>query len=276
MVIGVIILNWNGLEDTRACLRSLQDGSAPPHVFYVVDNGSTDGSAEAIAREFGDNVRLIRNRRNLLFAGGNNIGIRRALADGCDGVLLLNNDTVVQSGMLEAMRAAWVKTGEAVLCPKIYYAGSKRFWYAGGTLKLHRALARHRGIGEADRGQYDVMGETDWATGCALFAPRAVFDRVGLLDEGFGLYAEDLDFCIRAKQAGFPVYYVPEAVVEHKVSASLGGNWSIRKNTLKSRALRRLLRKHLPGRAHRMVALLDLCLTEPFRSMRVIIHRKIN
>ena len=264
--VGIIVLNWNGLEDTRACLQSLLGLNGPHPRIYVVDNGSSDGSADALTREYGERIILIANSQNLLYAGGNNVGMERALKDGCTHVLLLNNDTVVDPAMLGELMKASAEWGDAILCPKIYYArDAERLWYAGGTFTIKRARAAHRGIREVDTGQYDRIEETDWATGCALFAPRRVFETVGLLDESFQLYSEDLDYCLRAKEAGFKVVYVPTAKLWHKVSAAIGGNLSRRKIVRKWNSLRRLLRKHVPDPVARYRALCDFAITETFR-----------
>jgi GT2 family glycosyltransferase len=264
--VGIFVLNWNGLADTRECLQSLFRLSGVPPRIYVVDNGSTDGSVRRLQEEFADRIMLIANPRNLLYAGGNNVGILRALSDGCTHLLLLNNDTTVDTATLDALMRASGEHEDAILCPKIYYADRPdELWYAGGTLSLRRARVAHRGIRQKDRGQFDRLEETDWATGCALFAPRRVFETVGLLDESFKLYCEDLDYCLRARAAGFRILYVPEAKVWHKVSASLGGNLSRKKIVRKWNSLRRLLRKHLPNPFARLLALSDFAITEAFR-----------
>lgn len=265
-LVGIIVLNWNGLQDTRKCVASLFELNGTPPRIYVVDNGSTDGSVEQLHREFGERIILLANRRNLLYAGGNNVGIRRALADGCNDVLLLNNDTIADKNMLVELVRAQKQVGDAILCPKIYYMDRPDvLWYAGGKLNLRRARIVHRGIREPDRGQHDRQEETAWATGCALFATRPVIDTTGLLDEEFRLYCEDVDFCLRAHAAGFKTIYVPSAKVWHKVSAAIGGSLSRRKLVRKWRALRRLVRKQVPNPITRVLALSDFALTEPVR-----------
>lgn len=264
--VGIIVLNWNGLSDTRECLQSLFRLSGPPPRIYVVDNGSTDGSVARLREEFGDRIVLIANPRNLLFAGGNNVGVLRALSDGCTHLLLLNNDTTVDAVLSDVLSRVSAAHEDAILCPKIYYADRPdMLWYAGGTVSLRRARVAHRGIRQTDRGQFDRLEETGWATGCALFAPRHVFEAVGLLDESFELYSEDLDYCLRARAAGFRILYVPEAKVWHKVSASIGGNLSREKIVRKWNSLRRLLRKHLPNPFARLLALSDFAVTETVR-----------
>ena len=271
------MLNWNGLTDTRECLGSLFALQGPTPRIYVVDNGSTDNSVAELHREFGDRIILLANERNLLYAGGNNVGILRALADGCSHLLLLNNDTAVAPTLLQRLLEAEERVGDAVLCPKIYYADRPDIlWYAGGRLNLRRARISHRGIREQDHGQHDRLEETGWATGCALFAPRKVFEAVGLLDDNFQLYSEDVDFCLRAKAVGFKVFYVPSAQVWHKVSSAIGGNLSRAKLSRKWNSLRRLLKKHVPSPLSRCIALTDFVVTEPIRVIFAGLRGKLN
>ncbi len=265
-IVGIIVLNWNGLADTRECLNSLLQMAGPTPRIYVVDNGSSDGSVKSLRDEFGERIVLIANDRNLLYAGGNNVGILRALKDDCSHILLLNNDTLVDAAMLEELLSTSRKQGNAVLCPKIYYANRPNvLWYAGGKLNLRRARFSHRGIREIDHGQYDQTEETGWATGCALFASRQVFETVGLLDDTFQLYSEDVDYSLRARAAGFPIVYASQARLYHKVSAAMGGNLSPRKLTRKWKGLRLLMKKHVKNPVIRYIALLDFMITETVR-----------
>jgi len=266
--LAVIVLNWNGLADTRECLNSLLAAPNRDARIYVVDNASSDGSVEALAREFGAQITLVVNSENLLYAGGNNAGIRRALDDDCSHLLLLNNDTIADARLLDELCVAADRSGDAILCPKIYFADPPdMLWYAGGVLDVSRATFLHRGHGESDHGQFDAEEHTDWATGCALFASRRVFEATGFLDERLGLYNEDVDFCLRAARSGFPIVYVPRGKVWHKVSASVGG-FSLRKLRLKWISLMRLLRLHLPTRSARVRALAQFIVAELPKQLR--------
>jgi GT2 family glycosyltransferase len=274
--VAVIVLNWNGLADTRECVRSLFATNPATRTIYVVDNGSTDGSAVELHREFGEQVVLIANARNLLYAGGNNVGMRRALDDGCTHLLLLNNDTTVAPDLIEQLLAAAAECGDALICPKILYAREpERIWYAGGLISLRRARLAHRGIRELDRGQYERREATGWATGCALFGSRRVFETVGMLDTQFALYMEDVDYSLRAAAAGFPIIYAPAARVWHKVSASMGGNLSRKKLSRKWASLRRLMDKHCANPIARYLALADFVCSEPPRVLWAALRGKL-
>lgn len=229
--IAVIILTWNGKDLTVECLRSFAAVKTPHLRLFVVDNGSTDGTVAAV-KAIGDaRVILIENGANLGFAAGNNVGIRRALDDGAGFVLLLNNDTVVDPSFIDRLLDAMNEVpGIGIAGPKIYYfEPPDRIWFAGGEVSMWRGTARHIGIREVDRGQYDRARDCDYVSGCALLARREVFEQVGLLDPGYRAYFEDTDFCVRAARAGYRIRYVPGAKVWHRISASTGGQLSRRK-----------------------------------------------
>lgn len=226
--VDIVILNWNGRLDTLACLESVANISYPNFNVIVVDNGSTDDSVLAIRAAFPE-VTLIETGANLGFSGGNNVGIQHALAHGADYVLLLNNDTVVDPGLLDAFVAAAKRFPDAgVFSAKIYFhAEPQRIWYAGARWNDLTARFDQVGEGELDNGQrFATACETEYACGCAFFVPAARLREIGLLDDNFFLYFEETDWCFRARKAGYPSIYVPEAKLWHKVSVSFGGEGS--------------------------------------------------
>jgi GT2 family glycosyltransferase len=248
--VAVVVLNWNGIEDTRALLPTLERCRLPGgwrRRVLVVDNGSSDGSAAAIAREFPavEVVALPANRR---FAGGCNAGLERALAGGADAVMLLNNDTEADPGLLEHLLLALEQDpGAGAVAPLICLRRPlDLIWYAGGRCVPALGLAAHRGLRRRDRGQYRAVQPTGYLTGCCLLATRAAWERVGPLDEGYFIYAEDADWCLRARAAGFGLRFVPTARLWHKVSASTGAAspWKIYQRT---RANLRLFSRHARG-----------------------------
>ncbi len=244
--VAVIILTWNGKELTLDCLRSFARVTTPNLRILVVDNGSTDDTV-AIVRALGDaRVTIIENGANLGYAAGNNAGIRQALDHGADFILLLNNDTVVDPTLVDDLLAGMAREPDiGIAGPKIYYSDPRdRIWFAGGEVSLWRGNARHIGIRETDHGQYDTARDVDYVSGCALFARREVFDRVGMLDAGYRAYFEDADLCARAAQVGFRIRYVPTARVWHRISASTGGQLSRRKIVRKLISARRFFAAH--------------------------------
>jgi GT2 family glycosyltransferase len=244
-LIYVIVLTWNGKADTLECLRSLQNLAYPNARILVVDNASEDGTGEAVRSLF-PRVELICNDSNLRFAGGNNAGIEYSLRLGADYVLLLNNDTVVDLDFLTPLvQKAEEDKQIGIVGPKIWHYGeSKRIWFAGGRIEWWKGWVSHIGIRATDAHQYDTLREVDYITGCCMLVKREVIKAVGTLDEKYYLYGEDVDWCIRARQAGFKVVYVPSSHVWHKVSTSSGGHLSWFKNWNKLKSQLRLMARY--------------------------------
>jgi GT2 family glycosyltransferase len=211
--LAAVVLNWNGGEDTLAALASLE---GIPVV--CVDNGSTDGSPAAIAARF-PSVDLIRTGVNLGFAGGNNVGLRRALAGGAEWVLILNNDAVAEPGLVAALEAAAAARPDAgLLACSILDSDGLAIQYAGATFQPRLGYSGRLATG-AQRELRDV-GRAD---GAALAVSRAAIERAGLLDETLFLYVEDVEWSLRIREAGFAVVLVPDARVRHRGSAASGG-----------------------------------------------------
>jgi GT2 family glycosyltransferase len=223
--VAVVVLAWNGKRLTMECLDSLQSLRYPNASLILVDNASTDGTAPEAKTRYGGRVLVVENSENLGFSRGNNVGIRKALDEGADFVLLLNNDTVVDPDLVD--RLVEVIAGSeriGIVGPKIFYASPPdRIWFAGGRIFLARGVSKHIGIRERDTGRYDSVRDVDYVTGCALLARREVFEKIGYLDPVYPAYYEDADLCMRARRAGFRVVYAPAGKVWHKISASTGG-----------------------------------------------------
>jgi GT2 family glycosyltransferase len=220
----VIVLNWNGGSVIGPCLASLAKVADPPIETIVVDNASSDGSADIVRRE-APGAELIVNARNLLFAEGNNVGLRRAIERGGELFLLLNNDTEVDPDFAARMVAALESDPKAgIVGPKIVYNDDpRRIWYGGGGFYPLLWVPRHNHIRRIDGTFPERRGETLWVSGCAMLIRREVIDSIGLLDPMYTIYCEDIDFCLRARRAGWKCLYEPAAYVRHKVSSSSGG-----------------------------------------------------
>ena len=217
--VSVIIPVWNGIKYLPDCLDALLAQDYPDFEVITVDNASMDGSADFIAENY-PQVRLMRNERNLGFAGGCNVGLR--VAEG-DVLVLLNQDTQVQPGWLLALRQATVHESQigAVGC-KILYPDKKTIQHAGGWIEWPLGLAHHYGQGEPDAGQWDDSHTVDYVTGAAIAFRREILDEVGLLDEAFYPgYFEDADLCFRIREAGYEIWYAPDAVLIHQETTCL-------------------------------------------------------
>lgn len=225
--VAIVVLNWNGKQDTLECLESIGKLDYPNYQTIVVDNGSTDDSVDAIRTQF-QNVVVLQTGANLGYAGGNNVGIKRALESGAAYILILNNDTIVDPSLLSAfVGATKIAPGAGVYGAKIYFHNQpETLWFAGGRWHAAKMGFEHIGYGQKDGAEYAAYRECDYVTGCALFAGADVFRKVGLLDEDFFLTYEETDWCYRARGQGYLCLITPGAKLWHKVSVSFGGSGS--------------------------------------------------
>lgn len=249
--LAVIVLSWNGLRLTRETLASLAACRVPEGWrmrVMLVDNASADGTPAMVTREFPD-VELLALTENRRFAGGNNAGLERALAAGADVVMLLNNDVKADPGLCEKLLGALEDDPlAAAAAPLIYHAAPGNLvWYAGGRCDTALAHASHRGLRERDHGQWRSIEPTGYLTGCCLCATAEAWRRVGPLDEGYFIYAEDADWSLRARAAGYRLLFVPTARLWHEVSASSGGGSNPWKIYQRLRANVRLFSRHARG-----------------------------
>lgn len=222
--VAAIVLNYNGREVTLQALRSLLAMTYSDFEVLHVDNGSSDGSSEAVAEAL-PGVVPVRLEENRGPGGGINRGIETALRRGCDYLLLLNNDIEVSPSMLdELISVAETDPGIGIVGPKIYYhARPDRLWSAGGAIRFRESVTRERGSGELDRGQYDRDQEVGYVNGCAMLIRRSVLEQVGLWDPLFHLAADDADWCMRMKALGYRAFFAHRAVLWHKVGHTVGG-----------------------------------------------------
>jgi len=225
MKFAIILLNWNNAPDTLECLASLKKLDYPSYHIIVVDNGSTDDSAAQIQSHYPE-ITLVQNQENLGFAEGNNRGILEAKEVGADMYLLLNNDTIVAPNLLsELAKEAKAHPEAGVFGPTIYfYDQPATLWYAGGGVDPKTGRCFHHGCGASDQ-SVQVSEEKEYVCGCALAVRAKVVEKVGLLDQKFFLIWEEIDWCWRIRQAGYPCRLAPSAKVWHKVSSSfIDGN----------------------------------------------------
>lgn len=245
----VIILSWNVKKDTIATIKSLIKSQVKGFSLdiVVVDNGSTDGSPEAIKKFYesrksstgskGIKYKLIELPENLGFAEGNNVGMRYALDCGADYIILLNDDVIVDKNLLlQLIKVAKKYKKAGAISPKIYFAKGYEFhkdrykkdeigkviWYAGGDIDWNNVYGSNHGVDSVDKGQFDKVVETDFTTGCCVIFPREVLKSVGLYNSRYFAYLEDAELSQRIKKAGWRVLYTPNANLWHKVSQSSG------------------------------------------------------
>ncbi len=217
----IVILNWNGAGYIRDCLRSALAQTYPRFRVLVVDNGSTDGSRAIVHDEFPETM-LLGLPENLHFARGSNAGIRKALEDpDCAHVVTLNNDTRVDPEWLtELVRGA--KPGVAMVASKLFLMDRSRILNSTGLCIAPDGSGMDRGWNQPDEGQYDTAFDVFGPTAGAGLYTREALQTVGVFDEAFLAYYEDLDLAWRIRLAGWDARFAPQAIVHHKFSASFG------------------------------------------------------
>lgn len=219
-LLSVIIPNWNGKKFLAECIDSLKEQTFCDFEIILVDNGSTDGSAEFAEERYGDFLQIIRNKKNLGFTGGNNIGIRSSKGK---YIVLLNNDTVVEPTWLgELVEAIGSDPQVGMWASKVCSYYQRDRIEAVGELIYWDGLNRARGQYEQDQGQYDEVEEIFFPPGCGGMYRKEVFDGIGLFDEDFFAYGDDAEIGIRARLAGWKCLFVPKGVLYHKNSGSTG------------------------------------------------------
>lgn len=228
--VAIIIVNWNGYNDTVECLHSIENLDYNDFKVFLVDNHSTDKSLEflkdKIEKEklFNFEVKLIANSKNLGFAGGNNVAIKQAMNQGFELMWLLNNDTVVEKRALsELVDTMDFHPSVGIVGSKILYYKSDKIWFAGGRVNTWTGRASHIGLREIDSEKFNETKEVDYITGCSLMFRSALIQNTGYMSEDYFLYYEETDWNLRAKQNGWKILFVPESRIYHKISIASGG-----------------------------------------------------
>ncbi len=223
--IGVVTVTYNSAGVLPDFLRCLAAQSHANFILYAVDNASKDETLRLLHEWKDDRLRVIANPDNRGVAEGNNQGIRAALADGCASVLLLNNDTTFDPGLIHGLDAGLEQYAVDMTCPKIlYYNEPNRIWAAGGELQPWLGYrSRHFGVDAIDDGSYDKPIQISYVPTCCVLIKDKVFERIGLMDPHYFVYVDDVDFMYRAHKAGLKLIYLPQITLAHRVGGSTGG-----------------------------------------------------
>ena len=227
-LVVIILVNYNGYDDTIACIKSLKKITYENYKIIVVNNGSSI-APKAEQKDFlQENSYYLDNRENTGFSGGNNIGIRYAEQFNPKYFLLLNNDTEVKEDFLDVLvNTAELNPDAGLLCGKIYFYNSPdRIWYGGAKADFDMCTHTHYKCqyNAIDNDFSDRVEDIDFATGCMWLLPVSVVKKVGYLDEKFFLYCEDDEYCYRLIKNKYRILYCNKAIIYHKVSASTGVN----------------------------------------------------
>lgn len=230
MRVHAVVVNWNGGEENLLCLRALLAAGLAPEEIVFVDNASADGSREAVAAEFPGVVRFD-NASNEGYGHGVNKGVERALADGAEAVILINNDLELPRATLEGLIARLEADPRlGIVGPRVVYRDQpERIWAAGGMLTYRQNLSTLLGHRQPDGPAWQVERAVDYVPGCAMLVRRAVFEEVGLLDGAYFAYHEDVDYCLRVSQAGWGVWLAGELCATHAAHTSTGGGYNPRR-----------------------------------------------
>jgi GT2 family glycosyltransferase len=212
----VLVLNRDRRDDTLACLSSLLARPYPNLDVAVLDNASSDGTAAAVRAAY-PTIEVIETGGNLGYAAGNNVGLEWARLQGAEYAVLLNEDTIVDPDFIaHLVDAAQARPELAFLGPLVYHFTEPEVIQSAGGLIAADWRTHHRGQNELDTGQYDEPFQADWVSGCAIFMRMSVVERIGMLDPAFFIYSEEVDWCLRARRAGFSGLVVPTARIWHK------------------------------------------------------------
>lgn len=237
MKICFITVSFHSIEDTLNVVKQLEKNNLPLGVtstVYVVDNDRSDELKEKLIKY--PQAVYVESPGNVGFAAGNNLGFNKALQDGNDIIVLINNDTVVPEDLiLNILNSPINEKGTGVVGGLIYFAKGFEFenkykkdelgkviWYAGGKYDWDNVYAQHLGVNEVDTGQFDGLRETDFITGCLFITRADVLKKVGLFDERYCLYFEDSDLGMRIKRAGYKLIVDSKIKLWHKVAQSSG------------------------------------------------------
>ena len=225
--ISIITINYNGLNDTCALIETIPNNDKLEVI--VVDNASQNQETEVdtISKKY-PHVKVIKSKKNLGFAGGNNLGIKAAQGK---YLFFINNDTIFKDFNIQALIDRLESSPTiGVVCPKIRFAwGSNPIQFTGYT-PLSKITVRNQsiGFGEEDRGQYDTPHPTPYAHGAAMLIKREAIEKTGLMPECFFLYYEELDWSMMFTRAGYQIWYEPQCTIYHKESQSTGQNSPLR------------------------------------------------
>lgn len=222
--VAAIVLSYEDKDLAVQALQSLHRSTWPNIELVLVDNASTDGTAEAV-RSVCPDATLLVVEENRGISWGLDQGIRYAVESGHDYLLLLNNDIEVDPEMIaEMVRVAEADSSIGCVGPKTYYHSEPEvLWSAGGVIRFKESVTRERGNGELDRGRFDRTEEVDYVNGCAMLVKRHVMEEVGPWDPIYYISIEDADWCLRMRRAGYRCFYAHRAKLWHMVSRSTGG-----------------------------------------------------
>ena len=220
--IGLVTITYNSADVLQSFLDCVWWQTHDNLILYVIDNASQDATHSILEKENDSRLKIINNLTNFGVAKANNQGIENAITDGCDQVLIINNDVEFETTLIEKLLQVQAEKSCSLVTPKMmYFDNPNHIWYAGSWfIKKKGYLPLHRGMKQLDEGQYDKIVEVEYAPTCCLLAKKEVFQDIGLMDEKYFVYFDDTDFSYRVwTDRRHKMFYCPDVKFYHKVGS---------------------------------------------------------
>jgi len=218
--IGLITITYNSAHVIEPFIKCVLEQTHKNFILYIVDNISSDNTLELINKFSDDRLKVIANKTNVGVAAGNNQGIRFALQDACDELLIINNDVEFEDTLLEKLSKQLTELNCSLIAPKMmYYPETSLIWWAGTKFnEFEGCMSNHIGIQQEDKGQFNKIEKMDYAPTCCVLMKKEVVNDIGWFDEKYFAYYDDTDFFYRIyKQGKHQLYYYPFVHFYHKV-----------------------------------------------------------
>lgn len=271
----VVVLAWNYYNHTKRCLESLRTVEYDNLNVLVVDNNSSDNTSENIKKDFPE-FNILTLSKNLKFSGGNNEGVNHLNPEKNDFIIFLNNDTIVSKNFVKKLINPLLEDKKAIIStPKILYSSNiNKIWYAGGVVNLWFGIIKHTGIRDFDGPKYSFKTKTDYASGCCFCIKFDDFRKL-YFDNDFSMYCEDVDLSLRARKMNRFILYVPDSVILHNVSQTLGEH-SFNKNFKKLKGQLKLFWRHASPFQLIFIFIFWLIIHIPLQALRWLYFRLAN
>ena len=271
----VVVLAWNYYNHTKRCLESLRTVEYDNLNVLVVDNNSSDNTSENIKKDFPE-FNILTLSKNLKFSGGNNEGVNHLNPEKNDFIIFLNNDTIVSKNFVKKLINPLLEDKKAIIStPKILYSSNiNKIWYAGGVVNLWFGIIKHIGIRDFDGPKYTFKTKTDYASGCCFCIKFDDFRKL-YFDNDFSMYCEDVDLSLRARKMNRFILYVPDSVILHNVSQTLGEH-SFNKNFKKLKGQLKLFWRHASPFQLIFIFIFWLIIHIPLQALRWLYFRLAN
>lgn len=276
MKIGVVTVLYNSETVLDDFFLGLNNQEYKNIILYIIDNNSTDNSYKMSVdykKKSSYEVKIIKNMNNIGVAAANNQGIKMALKDKCDYILLSNNDITLKKDSISKLVEIAKTKDKKLVIPKIYFYNTNKIWCAGGNFSNFKGTATHIGELEIDSKKYDENYECEYSPTCFILIEKSIFDIVGLMDEKYFVYFDDTDFMYRVNKKGYKIFYTGKTSIEHKVSTTTGGSESLFSIFYGTRNRIYYINKNL-NLKHKIISILFFYMTRIIKYLKYDISQK--